>query len=154
VSHDRRFLDNVVTQTLASEGAGLWREYVGGYTDWLRQRPKQTPAPDASTSKSSSTSKRELPSGTSASGATATPAKPRTKLSYKDQRELDSLPQEIEALEREQADLTARMSSPDYHRQDGQQLRKDSKRLEEIEALLLAKFARWEALEELRGRVA
>ena len=154
VSHDRRFLDNVVTQTLASEGAGLWREYVGGYTDWLRQRPKQTPAPDASTSKSSSTSKRELPSGTSASGATATPTKPRTKLSYKDQRELDSLPQEIEALEREQADLTARMSSPDYHRQDGQQLRKDSKRLEEIEALLLAKFARWEALEELRGRVA
>jgi len=154
VSHDRRFLDNVVTQTLASEGAGLWREYVGGYTDWLRQRPKQTPAPDASNSKSSSISKRELPSGTSASGATATPAKPRTKLSYKDQRELDSLPQEIEALEREQADLTARMSSPDYHRQDGQQLRKDSKRLEEIEALLLAKFARWEALEELRGRVA
>ena len=154
VSHDRRFLDNVVTQTLASEGAGLWREYVGGYTDWLRQRPKQTPAPDASNPKSSSTSKRELPSGPTASGATATPAKPRTKLSYKDQRELDSLPQEIEALEREQADLTARMSSPDYHRQDGQQLRKDSKRLEEIEALLLAKFARWEALEELRGRVA
>src|SRR5262249_53444799 len=116
--------------------------------------PKPT-ASDASASKTSSSSKRESPGGSTAPAAAATPtAKPRTKLSYKDQRELESLPQEIEALEREQADLTARMSTPDYHRQDGQQLRTDSKRLEEIESLLLTKFARWEALEELRGRVA
>ncbi|HEY6922515.1 MAG TPA: ATP-binding cassette domain-containing protein [Steroidobacteraceae bacterium] len=149
VSHDRRFLDNVVTQTIASEGSGLWREYVGGYTDWLRQRPR-TVVSDAAP-KSSSSSKRESPNSLSAATVGATPtAKPRTKLSYKDQRELDSLPQEIEALEREQADLTARMSAPDYHRQGPQQLRTDSKRLEEIEALLLTKFARWEALEELR----
>jgi ATP-binding cassette subfamily F protein uup len=60
------------------------------------------------------------------------------------------LPKEIEALEREQADLTARMSSPDYHRQGGDQRRADGKRLEEIEDLLLTKFARWEALEELQ----
>ena len=142
VSHDRRFLDNVVTQTLACEGTGHWHEYVGGYTDWLRQRPKP---PTSNTTPT----KREPPSGPA-----SPPAKPRTKLSYKEQRELDSLPQEIEALEREQADLTARMSTPDYHRQDGQQLRTDTRRLEEIESLLLSKFARWEALEELRGRVA
>jgi ABC transport system ATP-binding/permease protein len=143
VSHDRRFLDNVITQTLAPEGTGLWREYVGGYTDWLRQRPKP--------SASGAPARRDAAPPVAAGAA---PTKARTKLSYKEQRELDSLPQEIEALEREQADLTARMSTTDYHRQDGQQLRTDGKRLEEIESLLLTKFARWEALEELRGRVA
>ena len=144
MSHDRRFLDNVVTQTLAAEGDGVWREYVGGYTDWLKQRTK--PVPGAGTAKPAAP-KRESPPA-------AAPAKPRTKLSFKEQRELDSLPQEIEVLEREQAELTARMSATDYHRQGAQQLRTDGKRLEEIEALLLAKFARWEVLEELRGRVA
>jgi len=144
VSHDRRFLDNVVTQTLAAEGDGVWREYVGGYTDWLKQRSR--PVSGAGTAKPTMP-KRESP-------AAAVPAKPRTKLSFKEQRELDSLPQEIEVLEREQAELTARMSATDYHRQGAQQLRTDGKRLEEIEALLLAKFARWEVLEELRGRVA
>jgi ABC transport system ATP-binding/permease protein len=143
VSHDRRFLDNVITQTLAPEGTGLWREYVGGYTDWLRQRPKP--------SASGAPARRDAAPPVAAG---APPTKARRKLSYKEQRELDSLPQEIEALEREQADLTARMSTTDYHRQDGQQLRTDGKRLEEIESLLLTKFARWEALEELRGRVA
>jgi ATP-binding cassette subfamily F protein uup len=144
VSHDRRFLDNVVTQTLAAEGNGLWREYVGGYSDWLKQRDNSEGAARAA-----------QPATPKRAGPLAAPsAKPRTKLSFKEQRELDSLPQEIEALEREQADLTARMSAPDYHRQGAQQLRTDGKRLEEIEALLLTKFARWEALEELRGRVA
>jgi ATP-binding cassette subfamily F protein uup len=143
VSHDRRFLDNVVTQTIASEGDGNWREYVGGYSDWLKQRSKPTaaggtPKPDP---------KNQSPA------ATAAP-KGRTKLSFKEQRELDSLPREIEALEREQADLTTRMSGPDYHRQGADQMRTDSKRLEEIETLMQTKFARWEALEELRGRVA
>jgi ATP-binding cassette subfamily F protein uup len=89
---------------------------------------------------------------------TAPPAgenKPRVKLSFKEQRELASLPVEIEALEREQTELTARMSTPDYHRQGAQQARSDGKRLEEIEALLLTKFARWEALEgQQRGRRA
>jgi ABC transport system ATP-binding/permease protein len=146
VSHDRRFLDNVVTQTLASEGNGVWREYVGGYSDWLKQRPK--PAAVAS-----GTTKGSAPKRTE-STSVPTPPKPRTKLSFKEQRELDSLPKEIETLEREQADLTARMSTPEYHRQDPQQVRADGKRLEEIEALLLTKFARWEALEEQRGRVA
>jgi ABC transport system ATP-binding/permease protein len=143
VSHDRRFLDNVVTQTLAAEGAGVWREYVGGYSDWLRQRQKPLPQPGAT----------KPPLG----GRERTPpteARPRTKLSYKEQRELASLPEEIEALEREQAELTARMSASDYHRQGAEQMRLDGQRIEEIEALLLAKFARWELLEEQRSRFA
>ena len=108
----------------------------GGYSDWLRQRGSSTGEPARKPRRRKNPAAHSAPSG----------AKPRTKLSYKDQRELDSLPKEIEALEREQADLTARMSTPDYHRQDGQQLRTDSKRLEEIEELLLTRFARWEAL--------
>jgi ATP-binding cassette subfamily F protein uup len=115
VSHDRRFLDNVVTQTIASEGDGVWREYVGGYSDWLKQRNRPY-------------------GGSAATGAKAAPV--------------------IEALEQEQTALTARMSSPDYHRQGAEQRKTDSKRLEEIEASMATKFARWEALEEQRGRVA
>jgi len=81
-----------------------------------------------------------------------TPAKTRTRLSYKEERELAALPEEIESLEREQTELTARMSAPDYHRLGGERLRGDRKRLAELEELLLHKFARWESLEELRSR--
>jgi ABC transport system ATP-binding/permease protein len=144
VSHDRRFLDNVVTQTLAADGDGVWREYVGGYSDWLRQRPKAAPA-------SRKDSKPAAPAG-GTPAATAPRDKPRAKLSYKDQRELEMLPAEIEALEKEQTELTARMSSADYHKVGPQAMRDDSKRAAEIEELLLARFARWEALEEARNR--
>jgi ATP-binding cassette subfamily F protein uup len=135
VSHDRRFLDNVVTQTLAAEGDGRWREYVGGYTDWLAQRPQPKPAAPAAPAKSAASPARE---------------KVKTKLSYKEQRELAALPEEIEALEREQTEINAKMASAEYHRQGATQIREDRKRLEEIETLLLDKFARWEALEELK----
>jgi len=139
VSHDRRFLDNVVTQSLASEGGGLWREYVGGYSDWLRQRGP-SPAVDG----------RGKPAREASSSAAPSQPKPRTRLGHKEQRELTSLPGEIEALEQEQAALTGRMSAPDYHLQGAPQIRADRRRLEEIEALLLVKFERWEALEALR----
>ena len=133
VSHDRKFLDNVVTQTLAAEDAGVWHEYVGGYSDWLQQRPAPavTDAP----------SPRRAPAR----------AKARSKLSYKDERELAALPQEIEALEHEQAEVTARMSLPDYHRQGPEQMRSDRRRIQEIEALLREKFTRWETLEGRRA---
>jgi ATP-binding cassette subfamily F protein uup len=78
--------------------------------------------------------------------------KTRVRLSYKEERELAALPGEIESLEHEQAELTARMSQPDYHRIGGELLRDDRKRLEELEGLLLERFARWEALEEQRAR--
>jgi ATP-binding cassette subfamily F protein uup len=148
VSHDRRFLDNVVTQTLAAEGNGVWREYAGGYRDYLQQRPQmpvgrateavQTPARQAAHDRS----------------AGEPPVKTRARLSYKEERALAALPGEIEALEREQTELTARMSAPDYHRLGGEQLRGDRKRLAELEELLLEKFARWESLEEQRARTA
>ena len=138
VSHDRRFLDNVVTQTLAAEGDGAWREYVGGYSDWLHQRPR-------------SPSSARATAATPAKSAQPGPVKAKAKLSYKEQRELTALPQEIEALELEQTQINERMSSAEYHRQGAGQARDDGKRLEAIEALLLTKFARWEALEGPTG---
>ncbi|HUN73348.1 MAG TPA: ATP-binding cassette domain-containing protein [Steroidobacteraceae bacterium] len=146
VSHDRRFLDNVVTQTLAAEGNGLWREYAGGYADYLEQRSAQQADRADEARKSAPAKVVREPSPTSG------PAKAR--LSYNEQRELAGLPEEIETLEREQGQLTERMSAPDYHRQGAQALRSDRKRLEELEALLLQKFTRWEWLEEKRSRSA
>ncbi|MET0533403.1 MAG: ATP-binding cassette domain-containing protein, partial [Steroidobacter sp.] len=137
VSHDRAFLDNVVTQTLVAEGNGKWQEYVGGYSDWLSQR--RTPVASAS-----------LKAKSESKSATAQPAAP-AKLSYKDARELEQLPKEIEQLEQEQQALTARMSGADYHRQSADQIKADRKRSEDIEALLLQKFDRWEALEAKRS---
>ncbi|HET9736461.1 MAG TPA: ATP-binding cassette domain-containing protein [Burkholderiales bacterium] len=128
VSHDRAFLDNVVTQTLAAEGGGAWKEYVGGYTDWVRQRPAAM-TEDKAGSKAAARQKEKV------------------KLSYKETRELESLPKEIEALEAEQGLLAAKMSAPDYFRQPAEALRTDQKRSGEIEALLMKKLERWEALE-------
>ena len=131
VSHDRAFLDNVVTQTLAAEGEGRWKEYAGGYTDWLRQRPG--------------------PAGSVAPAAPkAGPAareKPKAKLSYKETRELAALPGEIEALEAEQQALHAKMHDPEYYRQPPEQLRADQQRATDIERLLEEKLLRWTDLE-------
>ncbi len=141
VSHDRTFLDNVVTQTLAYEGEGRWREYVGGYSDWLRQSGGlQSPAAvDAAKT-----------SVASVAVQTASPAAaPRSKLSYKETRELAALPGEIAALEEEQGTLTARMSEADFYREDAQTIRNSQQRIETIEALLMEKLERWEMLEAL-----
>src|SRR5882724_2901787 len=138
VSHDRRFLDNVVTQTLAAEGNGIWHEYVGGYSEWLQQRRRPT------------VESRSSRSDAVPQSAPKESKDKRSKLSYKDQRELSSLPDEIEALEREQSELNALMSGPDYHRRGAQQIRDDRRRSDEIAALLLTKFERWEFLEEAR----
>jgi ATP-binding cassette subfamily F protein uup len=129
VSHDRAFLDNVVTQTLAAEGDGLWREYAGGYSDYLRQRP--APAAEQTAEKANPVRTRN-----------------RIKLTYKETRELEALPGEIEALEAEQQALAARMSEPEYFRQPPDVLRADQARSAEIEALLMEKLGRWHALEE------
>ncbi|MBK6393959.1 MAG: ATP-binding cassette domain-containing protein [Betaproteobacteria bacterium] len=145
VSHDRAFLDNVVTQTLVAEGDGKWQEYVGGYSDWLVQRegrgrsdvPRSLAGPGAALS-----GKPDLPQPSPASP----PA--RVKLSFKEQRELESLPAELEALEREQHEITARMCAPDYHRQGPDVAKRDRQRAEEVEHLLAEKFERWAALED------
>lgn len=135
VSHDRAFLDNVVTQTLAAEGDGRWKEYAGGYSDYVRQRAPLLRG-GASASRERGVSPRE---------------KSRTKLSYKETRELESLPSEITALESEQKLLAAKISAPDYYRQPPDALRADQQRGAEIESLLLAKLERWEALEAKAG---
>jgi ABC transport system ATP-binding/permease protein len=135
VSHDRAFLDNVVTQTIAAEGEGRWREYVGGYTDWLRQRPapRVVEAPRASASASPP--------------APAAEAAPKRKLSYKEVRELEELPAKLEGLEAELEDITTRSCSPDYHRAGAEQIRRDRERAAEIPALITAGMDRWEELE-------
>jgi len=127
VSHDRAFLDNVVTQILAAEGEGRWKEYAGGYSDYVRQRP---PPPEAAPKKETAARERR-----------------KAKLSYKETRELEALPGEIEALEDESRMLAQKMAAPDYYRQPPEALRADQARAAEIEALLMAKLERWEALE-------
>jgi ABC transport system ATP-binding/permease protein len=133
VSHDRAFLDNVVTQTIAAEGEGRWREYVGGYSDWLRQRPQARAA---------------APVRTAAAAEAAPPAVTRRKLSYKEQRELDSLPAEIEKLESEQQALTQKMCGADYHQCAPDEMRRDGERTVELDALIAARMERWISLEE------
>jgi len=135
VSHDRAFLDNVVTQTVAAEGAGRWREYVGGYSDWLRQRPQ----PAAVGAKS--------PRVPAAAPTEVAPAA-RRKLSYKEQRELESLPAEIEALESEQRQLAGKMGGPDYHRLAPEEMRRDGERAVELERLIAERTERWIVLED------
>ena len=136
VSHDRAFLDNVVTSSLVFEGDARVREYVGGYSDWLRQRqPAKTPAPVA------------RPATSAPPAAPATADKPR-KRSYKEQRELDSLPQLIEALETERETLHARMADPAFYQQAPTAISAVQDRLTGLETELEQVYARWEALEE------
>jgi ATP-binding cassette subfamily F protein uup len=132
VSHDRTFLDNVVTQTLVAQGNGRWQEYVGGYSDWLAQRP-------APLTTVASKAKQET------KAPARTPA--LVKLSYKETRELAQLPAEIEALEQRQQELTARMSSADYHKQGPDQIKADRKLAEDLEREMAEKFERWSTLE-------
>src|ERR1019366_6397519 len=135
VSHDPAFLDNVVTSTLVFEGAGVVNEYVGGYTDWLRQR------------RESAVAARTPPSERAAPAAARPPAPKARKLSYKDQRELDALPGLIQRLELEQAKLTAAIGDPDFYRHSPQEAGVAVHRLKSVEQELEAAFSRWETLE-------
>ena len=131
VSHDRAFLNNVVTSTLVFEDGGRVAEYVGGYDDWLRQRPS------ASTPVAANATRKPEP---------VKPAK-TVKRSFKEQREMESLPKTIEALEAEQRGLHARMADADFYRQDSAVINAAQARLEELEKTLEANYRRWEALE-------
>ena len=140
VSHDRAFLDNVVTQTLVAEGEGRWKEYVGGYSDWLQQRPAAATA--------------AVPVAVAPAKPAARTAAAAKKLGFRERRELEQLPGELEALEKEQADLAMRMSSADYHRQGPAQLKADRERAAALEALLAEKFERWAELDQRAAQVA
>jgi len=149
VSHDRRFLDNVVTQVLAPLGDGRWQEYVGGYSDWLRQRPA-APSPTKVGEGRGEGSAHPSPTPTTGSWGEV-PRKSQSKLSYKETRELEQLPAQIESLEAEQKTLTAAMSSGDYHKRGGEQMRIDAARATQIESELEAAFERWAELDARRN---
>ncbi len=131
VSHDRQFLDNVVTSTLVFEGQGRVREYVGGYSDWLRQRRPEK-------SDNTVTSKPKPVSAKPAS----------TRLGYQEKRELQQLPARIETLEREQATLNERISDPAFYQSPAAERDSVLRRMTELQAELSTSYARWEALEE------
>jgi len=139
VSHDRVFLDNVVTSTWAFEGDGRVREYVGGYDDWLRQRDAD--AEPTAVSVQPTRSDREASQG-AAAGAVA-----RKKLSYNEQRELAQLPDAIARLEAEQHALAAAVASPDFYKQPAPDIAASLARLDAIGEKLLETYARWDELD-------
>ncbi len=140
ISHDRAFMDNVVTSTWVFDGKGNIDEYIGGYQDYLEQRPDQTAVGLKSDAKKAA-AKAE------ATAAAAAPKK--VKLSYKDQRALEQLPAEMEALEKEQAEINDILADGSLFVSDADQAMKLSNRLTEIDDLLLEKLERWEELEEM-----
>ncbi len=141
VSHDRAFLDNVVTQTIAAEGDGTWKEYAGGYEDWLRCRKESTAAAKPAPARMAAP----------AAPAAAAPRKTDNKLSWKEQRELEALPGRIAALEAEQGELTRRLEDPEPHAGRGDEAARIAARLAAIDDELLACLERWEALEARAG---
>jgi ATP-binding cassette subfamily F protein uup len=150
VSHDRTFLDNVVTQTIASEGDGKWMDYVGGFADWERQRKARKPraaidqvkaaigAPATVTTKSAQTIQSAVVAPTRARG---------TKLAPWETKELDELPAIIQGLEAEQESLVAQMSDSALYKNEPAKFSAIQEKLAQIEKELTKKFERWEALE-------
>jgi ATP-binding cassette subfamily F protein uup len=146
VSHDRMFLDNVVTQVIVAEGQGRWKEYVGGYSDWERVRDA---APPAATAVPKKAEPKPATGGTAAvaPAAAAAPAAKPKKLSYKEQRELEELPQLIAKLEDEQTALNLTLSDPDFYKKTPAEAKRLNDRIAQIEEELMAALERWEAIE-------
>ncbi len=143
VSHDRAFLDEVVTSTLVFEGDGRIGDYVGGYTDWQQEKAKQAGR------KSVAAVADPGPTSAKAPGSPnpATASKPTRKLTNKERTELAALPARIEALEKEQVELTAKLSDPTFYKSQGAQFAQVKARLETVEREHATAFARWEELE-------
>jgi ATP-binding cassette subfamily F protein uup len=139
VSHDRDFLDNVVTSTLVFEGDGRIGDYVGGYADWVREKEKIAAAKAA-------TAAREAAKSTPPKSA----AKSSRKLTNKEQRELDTLPAQIEALETEQAELGKKMADPIFYQRERAAAAQVKARLDELDRQHAIAFARWVELEAVR----
>ncbi|ENU63680.1 ATP-binding cassette domain-containing protein [Acinetobacter lwoffii] len=140
ISHDRAFMDNVVTSTWVFDGKGNIDEYVGGYQDYLEQRPDQTVVDQKSAVKKAMAK---------AEAEAAPVAAKKVKLSYKDQRALEQLPAEMEALEKEQTEINTQLADGSLFVTDSDKALKLSKRLSEIDELLLEKLERWEELDNL-----
>ena len=134
VSHDREFLNNIVTSTMVFEGDGRLEEYVGGYDDWVRQRKPETPAQTVKAAK---------------------PGKPRYKkerprtLTFKEKKELEALPKQIETLETERDELFGMLASPEFYQDEGGRVAETKTRLAEIEKEIAVSYERWEFLEAI-----
>ena len=140
VSHDRRFLDNVVTEVLAPEGKGLWREYVGGYSDWQHYKPKEEPI-----------EKKEEPD---AKPVSRKPRQTKIKLTYKENKELESLPEQLMQLEAQRDALLAAMSAPDYYTtHSAQEIKEQNETVQQLEEQINLGYQRWEELEEKKALV-
>ncbi|HRL21756.1 MAG TPA: ATP-binding cassette domain-containing protein [Alcaligenes sp.] len=144
VSHDRTFLDNVVTQVIAAEGDGHWGEYVGGYDEWLAQRPQTKPDTLAA-------------AGTPTAATSAKPAAERSGMAAKtgrlapwEEKELDALPEKIAAIEGQQAELANQLSAPDLYKDGSSRADEINRQLEQLNKELELLFERWEKLEEKR----
>jgi len=148
VSHDRAFLNNVVTSTLVFESDGRLREYVGGYDDWLRQRQEPATAKE-----SKSLTQGERPAGERPAGerrARERPAGAKRKLSFKEARELETLPQRIETLEEERAQIIAILNSPEFYAgSDPARVASTNARLEALQLEIDEAYSRWGELEDL-----
>lgn len=139
VSHDRDFLDNVVTSTMVMEGDGVVGEYVGGYSDWQQHAARVAAAAAA-----------PVVAGKPAASAAAAPAEPaaaKRKLSYKDARELEQLPLKIETLEKDVEGLTAAMNDPAFYQRSAADMAAHNAKLAKVQAELDAAYARWEELD-------
>jgi ATP-binding cassette subfamily F protein uup len=141
VSHDRTFLDNVVTSTLVFEGEGKFREYAGGYEDWERCRA----ASPVRHSETLPSKRKPTPTVAKTGGELS------RRLTYKERRELETLPELIEALETEQAELHRVMGNPDFYRQSGENITAAVTRLNTLKTELETCYQRWESLEARRG---
>jgi len=137
VSHDRTFLDNVVTQVVVAEGEGVWKEYVGGYADWER----------VSRASESASAKELSKTVVKTKELSAEPTSKAKKLSFKEQRELEQLPQQIAALEAEQATISERLADSTIYAKEPAEAHKLSERFAEIDQLLLDSLERWEIIE-------
>ncbi len=140
VSHDRTFLNNVVTSVLSVEPDGKVRESGGGYDDWLRRSEMEAEA-----------RAKAAPDPSKTTAASAPTREKARKLGFKEKRELEELPRKIEALETELARFHDEMASPGFYQRDKSELARSKARLEEVEAELASAYSRWEALEGLEG---
>lgn len=146
VSHDRAFLNNVVTQVIAAEGDGVWGEYVGGYDDWLEQRPEPVdPKPKASKTSAKSAAK------TAPAPAPAPSRSNKSRLASWEEKELAEIPEKIAAIEQDQVQLAEQLADPDLYVDGNEKAEGINQKLAELEEKLLALFDRWETLEDKKG---
>jgi ATP-binding cassette subfamily F protein uup len=154
VSHDRAFIDHIVTSTLVFEGDGRVQEYIGGYSDWVRQRRHPEAGKPAGGTPPSTRSARSAQTVSPPPKPTPTPSSsaPRKKPSFKEQRELERLPEQIDEMERKQRALNAAIAAPGFYKESAEVIHRTLASLDVLQQTLLDAYARWDELESrIRG---